>query len=436
MPDTIQKPGRRRRRQEQRAKAKSSKKLLAKLLPSRTPPTPTPPPVAVELEPPRPPDSLAAISLEALDDDAPAVKPARPARKLGRVLAMATAGLALVGALTTVIAYAARGSVDMKAFAAVRWDAVSAFMHHRLTLAHDPPPAIPAADPLPAKERADANLDRSIWGHIPGGIVYLPTTFNSEDGSYDLFLHFHGNVKVINESAELAGLNAVVAIVNLGINSAPYLDAYAVPGTYESLLGSINRAVAERGLKDPHIHRVALSSWSGGYGAISMILEQRKGIDPLDVIAVEDGIHAGWLDDGNDTKVGHGPLNTRILMPFTAAAKHAAKNEFLFTITHSQIEPVGYAGTYVTAGYLLDQVGGKAGPPSAPPPHLVVVAAEGAVSKKLEKHMEPTSESRVGSFHVRGYKGNTPEHHMAHLLQIGATILPEIVERWSKPPTH
>jgi len=31
---------------------------------------------------------------------------------------------------------------------------------------------------------------------------------------------------------------------------------------------------------------------------------------------------------------------------------------------------------------------------------------------------------------VRGYRGNTPEHHMAHLLQMGATVMPELAERW------
>lgn len=429
MADQIQKPGRRRRRAELRARTKSvSKPSLTSEV------TPTPPPIEVEVDAPKPPDSLAAISLtdEVGDFSGPRSSTKRKLPWPHR--AFFASGAVVLGLLVVLVAYAARDRVDMPAIARVKWDAVSAFMHRRLTPEPQPAP-LPATDPLPPREeRADAKLERAYWGHIPGGIVYLPTTFNSEDGAYDLFLHFHGNVKVINESAEVAGLNAVVAIVNLGINSAPYTDAYAVPGTYESLLGSVNRAVAEKGLRDPHIRRVALSSWSGGYGAISMILEQRKGVDPLDIIAVEDGIHCGYLDDGLDVaKQGHGPLNTRILMPFTAAAKQAAEGKFLFTITHSQIEPVGYAGTYLTSAYLMKQVGGVEGPPGLAPEHLTIVAAEGAVSKKLEKHMEPVSEGRVGSFHVRGYKGNTPEHHMAHLLQIGATILPEIVERW-KPP--
>jgi hypothetical protein len=55
---------------------------------------------------------------------------------------------------------------------------------------------------------------------------------------------------------------------------------------------------------------------------------------------------------------------------------------------------------------------------------------KGAVSKRLEKRMEPTSEARKGSLHVVGYRGDTKEHHMAHLFQMGATLLPELVARW------
>jgi hypothetical protein len=293
----------------------------------------------------------------------------------------------------------------------------------------------PAAEPAPApslveppRPRADAKINREGYGHIPGGVVFVPSTFHSADGAYDLYLHFHGNTRVVLESAEHAGLDAIVAVVNLGVNSAPYLDAYAVPGSFERLLDSIDRAVTERGLVRPHLRRFAVGSWSGGYGALSRLFELgRQSLDKLDAALVLDGIHCGYLEE--DPKA----LNVRIISPFLDAAKRAAAGQFLFSITHSEIEPIGYAGTYLTAGYLLDAVHGRRGEPGSAPEHIQLRAAEGAVAKKLEKHMEPISEATVGSFHVRGYRGNTPEHHMAHLLQMGATVMPELVERWRNP---
>jgi len=80
--------------------------------------------------------------------------------------------------------------------------------------------------------------------------------------------------------------------------------------------------------------------------------------------------------------------------------------------------------------YLLDAVGGTRGEPLPAPEHVQLGATVGAVSKALEKWMEPTYEATVGSFHVRGYRGNTPEHHMAHLFQMGATVMPELAQRW------
>jgi hypothetical protein len=275
--------------------------------------------------------------------------------------------------------------------------------------------------PPPEPPSADAHLEREGFGHIPGGVVFVPSTFSSKDGAYDLYLHFHGNTKVVLESAEYAGLNAIVAVVNLGVNSAPYLDAYELQGSFERTLGAVGRALGDRGLEHGHLRRVAVGSWSGGYGAVSRLLDRNA--NALDAVLVLDGIHCGFLEDGK-------ALNVLVISPFLRGAKRAAEGKLLFSITHSEIDPGSYAGTYLTAGYLLDAVHGTRGEPLGVPEHVQLKSAEGAVSKKLEKRMEPLYEARVGSFHVRGYHGNSPEHHMAHLFQMGATVLPELVERW------
>lgn len=305
---------------------------------------------------------------------------------------------------------------------------------HVATLAElgapEPPLFDPPTDtPAHARARADVRVQRDGYAHIPGGVLYVPDTFSSADGTYDLYLHFHGNVRVVRESAEHAGLNAIVAVVNLGTNSAPYLDGYAVPTSYEDLLASIDRAVLARGLESPHRRRVAVGSWSGGYGAISRILEHGRGLESLDAILVLDGIHCGFAQENPRE------LNTRILSPFLDATHKAAEGKLLFSITHSDIDPIAYAGTNRTANYLLEVVHGKRGEPRSPAPErLKLHAAEGAVSKAQEKWLEPVSEATVGTFHVRGYRGNTPEHHMAHLLQMGATVMPELVARWRPLP--
>ena len=395
----------------------------------------TPAPLTVELSADLPLEALLAeVAVEPLTLSEPerAIQAIVRPRARSRV-ALAAAALTVAGAATLAFVTASHALSSARA-SAPKLLASLVSQAHVATLAELGAPEPPSEDPpentvdssLP---RADAHVQREGYAHIPGGVLYLPDTFASADGTYDLYLHFHGNVRVVRESAEHAGLNAVVAVVNLGTNSAPYLDGFAVPGSYEELLASIDRAVMARGLTHPHRRRVAIGSWSGGYGAISAILEQKNGLSSLDAILVLDGIHCGFSED--DPKA----LNARILSPFFDATRRAAEGKILFSITHSEIDPIAYAGTYLTAGYLLDLVHGRRTEPKAEPPeHVQLKAAEGAVSKALEKWMEPISEATVGTFHVRGYRGNTPEHHMAHLLQMSATVLPELVSRWRAAP--
>lgn len=284
-------------------------------------------------------------------------------------------------------------------------------------------------EPKPLDGSADARVRRKGYETIHGGLVFVPESFSSTDGAYDLVIHFHGNVKVVLESLEVARVNAVVAIINLGIGSLVYQDHFAAPGTYEGLLAEIQRAVGARRLAGPHLRRVALSAWSAGYGSIQTILNLRRRSTPKpDAILMLDGIHCGWLEERPEA------LNPRGIAPFTRAARAAAAGEMLFTITHSEIDPITYASTQATAGYLLENAGGNlaVAAPSTQPPHLALRSVIGAVAKRLEKKMVPTTEGHVGDFHVRGFRGMTKEHHMAHLFQMAATVLPELTARWSR----
>ena len=47
-----------------------------------------------------------------------------------------------------------------------------------------------------------------------------------------------------------------------------------------------------------------------------------------------------------------------------------------------------------------------------------------------ETRLEQKTEGKKGGLHVRGYSGQTPDQHMAHLVQMSVTVLPELAERW------
>lgn len=375
--------------------------------------TPTPAPVELDVAP----------KVEA-EDKAPSLTEVLASTRPPRSLWLALLVIAVLGAV--VLKRALSGlqleQSDVFAFAhsPKEWAPKTlGFIDDLVSQRETAPPAPTETGPKEVPLRRDGHVS------IPGGILVFPSSFHPKaDGSYDLLIHFHGNTRVVKESAEVANLDAAVAIVNLGIGSAPYEEYYAVPGTYEDLLASIDTGLKRRGLPNPHVEHIALSGWSAGYGSISTILQVRRGKDPLDAILILDGIHAGWEA---------GALNNRQLKPFADAAERAKKGEIYFGITHSAIDPKTYASTTATADYLLASVGGTWVTRDAErdaPPYLRLESMKGAVPPRLEKTMEPTREARVGSFHVIGYRGETKEHHMAHLFQMGATLLPELVARW------
>ncbi|MBI5532272.1 MAG: hypothetical protein HY898_06140 [Deltaproteobacteria bacterium] len=282
----------------------------------------------------------------------------------------------------------------------------------------------------PAGPAADEKLRRERPSGIKGGVLLIPSTFSSANGEYDLVLHFHGDVKIVLESVEAAKVNAVLGVINLGVGSGYYESAYTLPGTYEALLAQVQQVVEDRGLKGARLRRVALMSWSAGYGAISTILQVRQKKDPLDALLMADGLHCGRLPERPKE------INFRQMAPFVEAAKAAANGKLLFSITHSDIDPKSYVPTAEAASYLLEAVkeSGVKNVDLVAPERLKLKAAAFAVEPKLVKYLEPKRDVMVGSFHVRGFTGETTEDHVAHLTQMGATFLPELASRWAPAP--
>jgi hypothetical protein len=277
---------------------------------------------------------------------------------------------------------------------------------------------------LPPEQRADYKLKRD--GHVPasGGVLHVPQSFRSDDGAFDLYMHFHGNTQLVEESVAAAGVNALVWVVNLGDGSGRYEDKYSVAGMLDQTIDKIQETAKNRGLRGAKVRRVALGSWSAGYGALSKLLDVEKNVDRIDAVLVLDGIHVAYADPKAKT------VDLLRLGPFVRFAKLAADDKRLFTITHSDIQGASYASTSETADALLHEVGAERTQAQATPPKVTLPTALAALPKPQEVWLEQTSEAKKGGLHVRGYSGQTPEQHMAHLVQMSVTVLPELAERW------
>ena len=215
------------------------------------------------------------------------------------------------------------------------------------------PQAVAAEGPIVTPvilERADAKLVRKGRSPVAGAIMAIPPSFESEDGAYDLVVHFHGNTDLVEESFAIAKINAVLVLVNIGIGSGPYEDRFSNPDVMREMFTRVKGALAQRGLVNPTQRRLALTAWSAGYGAVVRILENPSLGDSIDSIILLDGIHASFMQNG----IGIDPLR---IAPFERFARKAMAGEKLFVITHSEIRPGEYAGTHETTDAILKAVG-------------------------------------------------------------------------------
>jgi len=372
-------------------------------LPSRSPPPIDPPPQRVSLP------SLAEMrrSLLSLPVFQPRWQPWSPARVVATTLSFA----AIVALLVMMTLRVTRHWVasSRPAVAAVPTET-----------------AAPVAASLPARPRADAALARENRSPVAGGLLTLPPAFHSEDGAYDLVIHFHGNTDLVEESFALAGVDAVVVIMNLGTGSGPYETRFGNPLSLPEVLDRVQTTMEKRGLAHASLRRLALSAWSAGYGAVLKVLEQPALAARVDAVLLLDGIHVGYQPGTHD-------LILERLAPFERFAREAVEGRRLFSITHTQIIPVGtYAGTRETTDALLRAVGVDRSPHHEPTEMPALHSIDGVMAKKLRIGLEAETLAERGGLTVRGYAGDRPEHHMAHLTHMAVTVLPDLVRWWTR----
>jgi hypothetical protein len=287
------------------------------------------------------------------------------------------------------------------------------------------PAVAPPKTEIPPEERADYKLKRDGRSPVSGGVLTVSPAFRSDDGAFDLIVHFHGNTELVQESIGAAKLNALILVVNLGTGSGVYEDRYTQPAIFDDALTRVRDTIEKRGLQNAKMRRLALSSWSAGYGAIAKILESKKNLERIDALLMLDGLHAAYMNP--KTKTG---IDKSRIAPFIRFAKEAAQGQKLFSLTHGDTETHGYASTGQAADAILEEVGAKRSPASGSPPKVLLTSAVGVVPKHAERWLDLTTKAEVGGLRVRGYVGKTPEHHMAHLISMSVTVLPELAERW------
>ena len=224
----------------------------------------------------------------------------------------------------------------------------------------------------------------------------------------DVVIHFHGAHTTVIPRYIASGLDAVLVIINLGIGSGAYSDALPLKANVDGLLRRIETGIAEEcSLEDASITRLALSSWSAGYGAVEQFLRFRPEL--VDAVLLADGLHVGFTDKRLRT------VNVDSLGVFVEFAQKATRRERLMSITHSGIITEGYAAAAETAMAVSQAV------------HAPTWTVSGT-----KYGMQRVTAARRGNFFVEGFAGNDKPAHARHLYAIGKTSFTRLRKYWER----
>ena len=228
--------------------------------------------------------------------------------------------------------------------------------------------------------------------------LFVPEGYRPARDAVDIVLHLHGSPPVIEAALIEARSPAVLIEFNRKGLSSVYAGPFADPKLFPRLLDAALHALAGAKLAEaPKLGRVAVSSFSAGFGGVRELLKVPEHFARIDVLILADSLYCGYSGDPA-AKV----VDARLMAGFRTFAIEAARGSKTLVMTHSAQVPQGYASTTETADDLLGAVGGKAIPGR-------VDRGGGWVQAR---------EFRKGGVVILGFEGAGPEDHMRHLRRI------------------
>ena len=297
------------------------------------------------------------------------------------------------------------------------------------------PVVTPAGLVLPPAGRADmagtsgsaaasaGGIDRSGKEGVGPGNLYLPASFQTKSGAFDVIVHAHGSPGVVVKSVELAGIDAAVVVMNMKKGSK-YHEYFQDPGAFAALLEDVRKQAEKRGVADARVGRVALTSFSSGSGSVISILSGSKSVELVDAVLVLDGLQVRWANKRP------GKVDPHEISPLLKFAHAAQEGDKLLVITHSGVASEDQANAGAVTDLLLEELGAERKPATEAPAPVSIDGAAGLFHDGKVINLEPGTTASAGGVQIRGYGNKTPGHQPAHLVQMSQTALPLLAQRW------
>ncbi len=246
--------------------------------------------------------------------------------------------------------------------------------------------------------------------------LWIPGDYQHTNRAVDVLVHFHGDPATVRASARSAELNCVVINVTYGGLSSVYRIPFS---QHRQLFTTIldEALTALRGqpdfADDIAWRRVAVSSFSAGFGAVREILKNEDDFDRIAGLCMVDSLYCGYVGEGTDA-VQIGKVDPTLMKDFLRYAQAAVRGEKVMILTHCRLPTPGYASTLETADYLLDALKLTAEPNDGRP-QLLAAKSE---SRTLSAPFQLYRRAERNGFLLYGSLGQEGADHVAHLRQL------------------
>jgi hypothetical protein len=226
-------------------------------------------------------------------------------------------------------------------------------------------------------------------------------------GHFDLVIHLNGDEPV---RKQLVKSEQPFVLFTLTLDaSRGYAPLFTGTHLYEAIVSGVEQGLSRQLGTRAQVGHVAMSAWSAGFVGIAAALGQPTGND-FDAVVLIDGLHAPRGDNASFKAQ---------LKPFVDYAARATQGERFMFITHSSIDPPGFASTTECAHYLVASLGGE----------------PQAVRREEPWGLELIEYFSRGALQVRGYAGNDKADHCAQLVLLRDAFT-ALGKRWSVGNTH
>lgn len=240
------------------------------------------------------------------------------------------------------------------------------------------------------------------------GRLFIPTNWLPRSNRADLLVFFHGHPPLVCSNLSWSGKSVPVVVVNYSGLSAAYAGPFRDTNRFGAMLREARLRLDERTGRSLETGRLAVASFSAGFGAVREILRQADYFSQITDLVLADTLYAGYATNDGPRRVVPAHIED-----FARFARRAAADDAVMVLTHSQLVPGTYASTVDTADAILDVLSLKRTPASG-------TDATG---------MTLLSTAEKGRFTLRSYDGKAGPDHMKHLIRVGLalrdTALPE-----------